>query len=87
MKGEDSLKFTENTQNFTFMCKSAVKKITNGYSSVEPKQCTTFWWHTEKYLTTEHTYKLMDGYHQAIRWPSLFLDVKDLKLCHLLMRR
>lgn len=34
MKGEDSLKFTENIQNFTFLCKSAVKEITNGYSSV-----------------------------------------------------
>lgn len=32
MEGEDSLKFTENIQNF--MCKSAVKEITNGYSSV-----------------------------------------------------
>lgn len=34
MKGEDSLKFTEKIQNFTFICKSAVKEITNGYSSV-----------------------------------------------------
>lgn len=31
---EDSLKFTENIQNFTFICKSAVKEITNGHPSV-----------------------------------------------------
>lgn len=47
IKGEDSLKFTENIQNFTFLCKSAVKEITNGYSSVS-------WTKTMYYVLAAH---------------------------------